>query len=195
MTSLADRLRDFFTKRPIPRSVIQVSSRYLSGLQFSPTEKKIKSHFILPLDEGMVRPTFDKKNITDASLLEKRLLESVDKLHLFDNKVCLLLPELSQRTFIFSLDSLPPSRQEREQIIRFRVKKQMPLLSEDVRLSFDFVKGENGIRVVTSLAKASVVKDFEDFFSKLRIKIRVVSTPLISLSNLVDRSRSKIFFW
>jgi len=193
MKSLIGKAKHFFTERPVPSSVLQISSRYLCGLQASPTDRKIKNHFILPLDEGVIHPSLDKKNIRDAALLEKKLRENVEKLHLYNHKACLLIPELSQRTFVFALDSLPPSRQEREQIVRFRIKKQMPLLTDDTRISFDILETENGKKIVSSLAKAEIVRDFEDFFNQLRIKIRVISTPLLSLSNLIGGIKDKDF--
>jgi hypothetical protein len=120
--------------------------------------------------------------------------EGVEKFDVYDHGMVLLLPELSQRTFVFSFDSLPATSKEKEQIIRFRIKKQMPLLSDDVRISYDMLQTQKGKKVISSAARSTVVNDYEDFFGQLRWKIRVVGLPLLALSHLINWNKEKDFF-
>jgi hypothetical protein len=108
--------------------------------------------------------------------------------------VALLLPELSQRTFVFSFDALPVTSREKEQLIRFRVKKQMPLLSDDIRISYDMLQTKVRKKIVSSVARSSVVRDYEDFFGQLHLKIKAVGLPLLGLSNLLNWNKERDFF-
>jgi hypothetical protein len=74
------------------------------------------------------------------------------------------------------------------------VKKQMPLLSDDVRISYDVLQAKEKKKIVSSVARSVVVKDYEDFFGQLRLKIKAVSLPLLGLSNLLNWEREKDFF-
>ena len=193
MKSFLGRLNNFFTEQPLPSSALQVTSSYISGLHLSSKERKLKNHFVLPLPDGIIQPSFERTNIKDARLLEKKITERVEKLGMYDHGVALLLPELSQRTFVFSFDSLPNSSKEKEQVIRFRVKKQMPLLPDDVRISYDVIQAKEGKKVVSSLARSSIIDDYENFFSQMRLKVRSVGIPILGLSNLIDWEKEKDF--
>jgi len=190
---MKDRVKEYFLKPPLIRSVFYLSSRSMSGIHVLPKEGKIKNYFIIPLEKGVIVPAFNKKNIEMGPLLERRLKEGLGKLHLSDSKIACLIPELSLKSFVFSFDSLPPSKQEREEIIRFRVKKQMAFLPEDARLSFEVLKSDHSQKVIISVAKASVIAEYENLFRQVGLKVRVVGSPLLSLYNLVIRDNGGEF--
>jgi len=182
MTSIFNKLKNYFTEHPLPHSALQVTSSYISGIHLSTKDRILKNHFVLPIAGGIVQPSLEKANIKDPSLLQKVINEGVKKFNIYDHGVALLLPELSQRTFVFSFDALPGTSKEREQIIRFRVKKQMPLLPKDVRISYDILRTKGRKKIISSLARSTVVSDYENFFGQLRLRIRAVGFPLLGLS-------------
>ncbi len=194
MNAIFNKFKNYFTAHPLPYSALQVTSTYISGIHLSSKDRKVKNHFVLPISGGIIQPSFEKANIMNSALLQKTITEGVEKFNIYDHGVALLLPELSQRTFVFSFDAFPATSREKEQLIRFRVKKQMPLLSDDVRISYDVLKAKNGKRVISSLARSNVVGDYENFFSQLRLKIKSISLPLLGLSNLVNWNEEKDFF-
>ena len=191
MNALLDRIKGYFTKHPVPHSAFQISSHYLSGICLSPKEGKIKNYFILPMEKGVIEPSFNKKNIKNAGLLEKKIREGLEKLSLSEHNIACLIPELSLHGFVFSFDSLPPSRQEREQIIRFRIKKLMPMLPADTRFSFRVVKSNSSEKILSAVARASVVEEYEDLLSRLRLNVRAIGVPTLSLFNLVEKDKEK----
>lgn len=193
MKSFWGKIKNFFLEQPLPDSALQVTSSYISGIHLSSKDRKLKNHFILPLPEGLIQPSFERTNIKDAHRLEKTITERIQRFDIYDHGVALLLPELSQRTFVFTFDSLPPISKEKEQIIRFKVKKQMPLLSDDVRISYDVIQAKEGKKVVSSLARSSIIDDYENFFSQLRLKVRSVGIPILGLSNLIDWEKERDF--
>jgi len=193
MNSFWGKLKNFFIEQPLPSSAIYVTSSSISGIYLSSKEGRLKHHFILPLAEKIIHPSFNRTNIKDAHQLMKNITERVEKFNIYRDGIALLLPELSQRTFVFSFDSLPKAMREREKIVRFKIKKQMPLLSEDVRISSDVIQAKDGIKVISSVAHASVVDDYEQFFSQMNVRIRAVGIPVLGLSNLIDWTKEKDF--
>ncbi len=195
MNSILDKFKLFFTQNPCPHLALQVTSSYISGIHLASKDKKLKNHFVLPLAGGAIQPSFEKTNIKDRLLFESQIKEGVGRLGTHNHHgTALLLPELSQRTFVFVFDSLPSTSKEREQLFRFRVKKQMPLLADDVRISYDIIQAKDKKRVVLSLARAAVVNEYEDFFSQLQLKIRSVGIPVLALANLIDLGKEKDCF-
>ncbi len=193
MTELQNRVLDFFRRVPLPATACQFSSRYLSGLCLASAERKIRSHFVIPLDKGIVAPSFYKKNITDVSSLEKSLSEGMSRLKPAGKKVVFLLPELSQKVFVFPFESLPTSPEEKEELIRFRIKKQLPLLPRDARMAFETTSSGDSSRIVATVAKAAVVREYEDLLHKLHFKVRLAGVPSLSLLNLMDSEKEKDF--
>jgi hypothetical protein len=191
MALFTDKIRSYFIRQLLPRSAIQLTSSYLSGIHVSSKEEKIKNHFIFPLEEGVIKPSFSNKNIKNPALLEKKIKQGLEKLHLSDNKIACLIPELSLKAFVFSFDSLPSSREQRERIIRFRVKKQIPLLPDDARFSFDRIRSNSSSKMLVAVTRASIIKEYEDLFSKLRLKLRVVGVPTLSLYYLLNREKER----
>lgn len=192
-TKIKNRIKGYFTQPFLLRSAFYLTSQYLSGIHVSQREKKIKHYFISPLEKGVIQPSFNKKNIKNASLLGKRLKEGVKKLHLSGQMTACLIPELALRAFVFSFGSLPASVEEKEQIIRFRVKKQIALLPDDARFSFDVIKSDHSEKVIVSMARASVIQEYEDFFSHLGLKVKAVNSPLLSLYNVVKGEKAGDF--
>ncbi|MFC2163403.1 hypothetical protein ACFLT2_00230 [Acidobacteriota bacterium] len=191
LASMKEKIGHFFLQQPLPLAAFQLSSRYLSGLRVSPPDRKIKHHFVLPFQGGVLNPSFYKKNMKDSSELDEKMKEGISKLQLAEHKVVFLLPELSQKSFIFSFDSLPTSQRELEQILLFRIKKQIPVLPEDTRLSFDVLRSNTKKKVLVTIARESVVREYEDFFNKFQLKVRAVGVPSLSLYNLVGSTKDE----
>lgn len=191
MAFFADRIKSYFYQHPLPRSAFQLTSHYLSGIHVSHKEGKIKNHFILPFESEIIQPSFSRKNIKNPALLEQKIKEGLGKLRLSDHKIACLIPELSLKAFVLSFNSLPPSRQEREQIIRFRVKKQMPSLPDDARFSFEIISSNNIVKILALVARASVIKEYENFFGLFRLKIRAVGVSTLSLHYLMNREEEE----
>lgn len=187
-----DKAKGFFVDQPKPHAAFQMASNYLTGVQLSPRDKKIKSFFTLQLDKGIIEPSFYQNNIKKRVLLSNIFDRELKKYPLTDRRIVFVLPELSQKAFVLTFEKLPATLREREQIVRFRVKKQLPLLPEDARIAYSLIPTENRVRVLASVARASVIKEYEDFFSQLKIKVRSVGMPFEGLVNLIGKKEKNV---
>ena len=191
MISLGRKIKHYFKQQPLPAMTFQFTSRYLSGIRVLQKERDIKQSFIYSLDKGIISPSFSQKNILIRGELEKQLKSGLKKLGTDESKAGFLLPEMSQKTFVFSFESLPAASQERDQLVRFRVKKQMPMIPDDARIIMkSFFTGKE-YRVLVTIARASIIKEYEDLFSQLGVKIRIVGIPSLALADLFDFEKNK----
>jgi len=191
MAAFLEKIREYFSQQPLPRTAFQLTSRYVSGIHVSAKEGRVSHHFILPLERGIIQPSFDKNNIKKPALLEVGSREKWGNFEFPDSKAAFLLPELSLKAFVFSFDSLPASWRDRERVIRFRVKKQIPLLPEDARFSFDVLRTGAKMKILVAVAKSSVIKEYEDFFSRFNLRVRTVGVPTLSLQSLLNIHKEK----
>jgi len=187
---IKSKLEKYFTQPPCLNVVLYLSSHYLSGLHLSSKERKIKNYFISSLQEGVIKPSFNQKNIKNENWLKEGLKQGIAKLNLSDKKAACLIPELSLKAFVFSFNSLPLAKEEREELIRFRVRKQMALMPNDVRFSYDVIKSNSSQKVVVAMARASVIKEYEDLLEHLGLKVRTVNSPLFGLFNLSHKEKN-----
>jgi len=186
LASIRGKIANFFSQQPLPQAAFQLTPRYLSGLRVSSPDRKIKHKFVFPFQDNVLNPSFYKKNMKDSAELDEGMKEGIAALKLAEQKIVFLLPELSQKAFIFSFDSLPASKKEQEQILLFRIKKQIPVLPEDIRLSFDVLSANAMKKVLVTIARESVVREYENFFSKHHLKVGIVGVPSLSLYNLIS---------
>jgi hypothetical protein len=185
------RIRDYFTAPVCPPTIIQVTSSYMSGIHVDVKDGRAKRHAVLELPPGLLEPHFDRKNIADAAALSGVLKEGIRELQASGKKVACLVPEACLKIFVLSFDSLPASEKEREKIIRWRAKKQMAILPEDTRLSYETVASSSSIKVLAALARTPVIREYEDLFAGLGLEVGIASAPTISLLNLVDWENEK----
>lgn len=187
-----DKAKNFFMDLPKPLSAFQIASNYLTGLQLSPKDKKIKSHFTILLDKGIIEPSFYQNNIKKRDHLSKLFDREMKKFPLTDRHVVFVLPELSQKAFVLPFEKFPTHLKERDRLVRFRVKKLLTLLPDDARISYSLIPMESQVRVMASVVRVSVVKEYEDFFSQLKIKVCSVRTPFAGFVNLMGKKEENV---
>jgi hypothetical protein len=182
---ILDQLVRYFTAPPCPPVIFQVASSYVSGIHVGVKERKIKEYVIWPLPSGLVEPHFDRPNFPDPGALSEIVKACLDKLHVSGGKVACLIPETCLKTLVLAFDSLPSSEKERDKLIRWRAKKQMPILPEDARMSFELLPSNGSVKVLASLGRSSVLREYENLFSKTGFDVGLLGTPTLSLLNLV----------
>jgi hypothetical protein len=191
MTADLGKIKDYFTVPLCPPTVIQVSSSYISGIHVDLKDGRAKRHAVLELPAGLLEPHFDRKNVADVAALSGVLKEGLRELQVPGKKIACLVPEACLKIFVLSFDSLPASEKEREKIIRWRAKKQMAILPEDARLSYETVTSSSSIKVLAALARTPVIREYEDLFAGLGLDVGIAASPTISLLNLVDWENEK----
>jgi len=189
--AILDQIIRHFVAPPCPPVIFQIASSYVSGIHVSVKERKIKEYVIWPLPAGLVEPHFDRQNFPDPAALAEIVKACLAKLHVSGGKVACLVPETCLKIFVLSFDSLPSSERERDKLIRWRAKKQMPILPEDARLSFDLLPSNGSVKILASLGRSAVLQEYEDLFSKLGFDVGLLGAPTLSLLNLVRWEEEK----
>jgi hypothetical protein len=191
MVPFIEKIKNYFMAHPCPPVIFQLSSSYVTGIHIAVKERKIKHHAFLPLPPGLIEPHFDRKNLTDAPSLARLMKEGLKRLHLSGERVACLIPESCLKIFVLAFESFPLSEWEGEKLIRWRVKKLVPVLPEDARLSYEAMASSASVKVLASLARTAVLQEYEDLFASLGLKVGILTAPTPSLLNLVDWEKEK----
>jgi hypothetical protein len=163
----------------------------VSGIRVEIKEGKVGRQAVLDLPAGVLEPHFDRTNIAAAAPLAATLKECLGQLQASGKRIACLIPETCLKILVISLDSLPASESEREKIIRWRAKKQMAILPDDARLSYELAAQTGSVKVLAALARTAVIQEYEALFSGLGLQAGVVTAPTISLLNLLDWENEK----
>jgi hypothetical protein len=185
---LLKSLRTAFLDRPLPDAVFELGSGHLSGLRVASRGQAPRGRFILSLRTGVLAPSFDRPNVTEASAVRSAIEQGKNSLGLGGGIVSLLIPEPCVRIFILTLESVPASEAERDAFIRWRVGKQMPILPEDLRVVYDISPGAPPSKVIVSTARDAVIREYEGLFESAGLHVGTVTVPSLSLVNLVGGS-------
>lgn len=179
-------LREYFTVPPCPSAVIQLTPGYISAVLVDAKEGRVKGHLVFDLPAGLIEPHFDRPNIADAAALAGILKDGLKPLGFSGKRIACLVPETCLKILVLAFDSLPASEREREKIIRWRAKKQMPVLPDDVRLSYDSWPSASSLKLLVVLARTPVIQEYEGLFAGLGLEAGIITGPTLSLLNLVD---------
>jgi len=180
-----NRIASFFTAPRHPSAAFLLSRTQLGGLVRSRKGGGIASQVVLPLPAGTLEPSFDKKNIANPAALEKVLRAGGARLGLAGAKVGLLVPETCLKAFVLPFESLPASPRERDEVLRWRLSKLVPFTPEDMRLSYAVLRAPGQTRVLLAIARADVVREYEDVFARAGMTVRDVGVPALNLLGLV----------
>jgi hypothetical protein len=183
--TLGHRIMAYFTERPVPDAVFQISPGHLSGLRVGRSDGAVKGGFVQPFRESPIAPSFDRPNIVDAAILARAVAQGQANLRLSSGTAALLIPEPSVRVFVMSVDSFPASGKDRDAFIRWRIGKQMPLIPDDARIDYAVTPGKGARKVIAAMARRSVIREYEALFEGAGLRPVLVAPPSLPLVNLV----------
>jgi hypothetical protein len=122
------------------------------------------------LPEGLVQPSFDDPNVSDAAELADALAELVTSAGLAKRRRwSLALPEAATRTAIVTLESTPSSRAEREEMLRWKTERTLGATLDELRVSRERLRADAAgrARYLVSATRLAVLAEYERVFDTL----------------------------
>lgn len=181
--SIWDKYRRRFTERIVPDAVFQLSPEYLTAIRISRRDRTIRGRSIRPFREPLLKPAFDRPNIIAEEAILDALRRTMRELHLSKGTAALLVPEACVRVFVLTVESVPKTQKEREAFIRWRIARQMPNIPEDARIDYAISPGRGPRRIIVSMARAAVIREYESLFEKRGLRVGAVTIPTLSLAH------------
>ncbi|MFQ6083509.1 MAG: hypothetical protein ACE5WD_09130 [Candidatus Aminicenantia bacterium] len=178
-------MKNFFSQLPFPEISIYFSANYLAGIKVDRKEKFLKDYFVFPFERGIIEPSFIEENIKDKLSVKEKIREGINKLNPSSNKLSLLIPETSVKVFLLNFGSLPSRKEETEELVLWRVKKQIPIPKESVRFAWQQIKSNNQIKVIVMAGSEKVIAQYENFFSELGFQVKLIESSIFNLLNII----------
>jgi type IV pilus assembly protein PilM len=201
ITVVSSFLNNFF--RPIfPRNAVLITADYVASVRVgSRPPHPIENWAYAHLPPGAVSPSHSKTNIMDGEALHRALTQTVQHTGLFRKEVNLLIPDLSARVLLISLESLPGRSGDLLELLRFKVKKSLPFSVEEASLSYQVqTLGASHFEVILTVINKSVLREFEGAVESLGLEPGFVTVEHFGITQLLEvqaqdwRSRSTLLF-
>jgi len=179
-----DRITRVFTAPLHPPAVFLVSRSRVGAVLRAGRDAHLAAQVVVPLAPGALEPSFDRRNVVQPAALERAVRDAAARLGRTGGSAGLMLPEACLKVFVLPFESLPSSPREREEVFRWRLAKLVPLPPAEMRMSFAVLKAAGQTRVVLALARAEVVREYEDAFRRAGLSVRDVGVPALNLLSL-----------
>lgn len=155
---------------------IELSSAYVSWVEMKVAKKgpRLTQFSSNKLPDGAIKPHFGKENIGDRSNLQDIIMQTIPE-GKKGGHIALTLPDQLAKISLLKFDEVPDKKEELEKLILWRLKKSVPLSTDDIKLDYMVLASKTDeIEILTSLASKTVIREYEDLLRALGLKPKVV---------------------
>lgn len=143
-----------------------------SGIAFaliggSSSAPKLERVSFRPLNSGVMRVSLRESNILEPDIFIKQLQDGYNTLLTKTNRISVSLPDTVGRIMLMDVEARFKSREEGLDIIRWKLKKSLPIDVADTHLDYQqLVVRENGnLALLVALVSRTVITQYEELIS------------------------------
>lgn len=161
----------------------------LEGSQSSPSLERLAFR---PLPPGVLRPSLRELNILDGQAFSDKLREAHALLLHRGSRLSVTLPDSVGKVVILDLQERFKSRTEGLDIIRWKLKKNLPFDLSDCHLDYQVLnKRENGdLVLLVTLASRSVLEQYESLINAAGLSPAQIDLNAFNLYRTFERNLS-----
>jgi type IV pilus assembly protein PilM len=145
------------------------------------------------LPPGALVPSAVEPNIVNASAVKAAFTSSAGQIRARTEDIALLLPDPVIRVFVQHFDQFPRSAQEAEPILRWKLKKSVPFDADETVISYMRQPArEEGVDVVTALARQRIIREYEGLAEAAGLYPGVVLSSSLAAISLLDGDKAML---
>jgi hypothetical protein len=192
LLKLAGRsLGRFFLRPDCPLSVVEVRSSSLAYARFTRHRGSLSllSATALDLPEGALRPSLVDQNLVDRELVGRTLEKLLERLGPpKKGRLALVLPDPVARLRILSAEEIPARgrRREREELVRFRLRKGLPFDVREASITFGASGPGRAAPLLVAVMSSRVLAEYESLFESLGLHAGIVDLSGMALLGAVS---------
>ncbi len=189
-----DRLGTSSLPPRYPTVAIEVAPDRLTAIRLGSDRKggrrTIAAFDTRPLPEGTIDVSLTKPNVLNPGAIREALHAIFVKLRPRDHHVSILLPDDVARVSLLAFGTLPKTRRELQELVRFRMSKSLPFRPEDAVMDLMVLGGSTprpgtaSASVLTAFVQRSVVEQYEALFVECGYWPGLVTLSTFELFNL-----------
>ena len=174
---------------PHPALALEISADRVAGARWT-RAGGLDSFAIETLPNGALVPSAVETNIVDQNAVKGAVAGVMSRLRAKDEEIALLVPDPVIRVFVQHFDQFPRSPQEAEPMLRWKLKKSVPFEADETVISYmRQAPREDGVDVVTALARLRIVREYEGLAEGLGLFPGVILSSSLAAITLLDEHR------
>jgi type IV pilus assembly protein PilM len=188
LATFNDNFRRFFQPGMPPVSC-EIGRSFLSMVRLGVKDPStVERAVITPLPEGLVVPSLSQPNITSLPDLEDVLKQTMIKAEIKTTKISVAIPDDSVKVAIHHLEKLPGNESEKQQLLKWRLKKTTPFNVEDSHLAYQQQLNADGkVSVITGIIYREVLSQYQNFFQRLGLHAGFITPASLATFELLPR--------
>jgi len=193
LSNLTQRFQKYF-QPTLPPVACEISSSRISVVRLN-TKKppEIERFAVEPLSPGLITPSLTRPMIASSSDLLSLLKTVFAKADLKANRISLAIPDSCAKVTIHQFDSMPGNESERQQLLKWKLKKAVPFNIEEANLSFLEQKAPNGKYVIVTVAiHLGVLAQLEAVFESLGVQVGYVTLASFAAFEILARQEPEV---
>ena len=185
-SELARKVARWLEAMPHPPLALEISQDRLAAARWTRTGG-LDDYAIEALPNGALMPSAVETNIVDATAVRNSIAAVMSKLRAKDEDIAVLVPDPVIRVFVQHFEQFPRSPQEAEPMLRWKLKKSVPFEADETVISYmRQAPREDGVDVVTALARLRIVREYEALVEGVGLYPGVVMSSSLAAITLLD---------
>lgn len=178
-----------FFQPAFPNNAITITADHVAALRVAaPSGMTVENSAFVPLAPGVVKPSSGEPNIADPDALHHALTQAAQRTGLFGKEVNLLIPDITARVFLVTLESLPKKAEDLAELLRFKVKKSVPFPIEEAALACEVqTLTSSHYEVILTVLNRSILREYENAVEALNVDAGFVTVEHFGVAQLLDR--------
>lgn len=181
-------LRGYFQPR-LPGIACEISRQHFSVVRLDPRRShRVDGFAVENVPQGLVETSLTEPGVRSVEELGKIIRAALARAGVSTNRISLAIPDACARVAIHPFETLPPKREEKTELLKWKLKKTIPYDIDDSHLGFVEQKTESGKNhVITVNIHREVLAQFEEVFESLGIHVGFVTLSTFAAYELLAR--------
>lgn len=185
-SAFARKVARWLEAMPHPALAVEISQDRIAGARWTRTGG-LDSFAIENLPNGAIVPSAVETNIADTISVKGAISGVLSRLRAKDEEIALIVPDPVIRVFVQHFDQFPRSPQEAEPMLRWKLKKSVPFEADETVISYmRQAPREDGVDVVTALARLRIVREYEGLAEAAGLFPGVMLSSSLAAITLLD---------
>jgi hypothetical protein len=185
-SQLARTVARWLEAMPHPPLALEICQDRVAAARWTRTGG-LDSFAVEDLPAGALMPSAVEANIANPAVVKSAIAALMTRLHAKEEDVALLVPDPVIRVFVQHFDQFPRSPQEAEPMLRWKLKKSVPFEADETVISYmRQAPREDGVDVVTALARLRIIREYEALAEGAGLYPGVVLSSALAAITLLD---------
>lgn len=177
---------------PHPHVAVEISPERIAAARWT-RSGGLDAYAVETLPPGALVPSAVDPNIASLAAVKAAFAGATGQIRAKGEDVALLVPDPVIRVFVQHFEQLPRSAKEAEPILRWKLKKSVPFDVDETVISYMRQPArEEGIDVVTALARQRIIREYEGLAESAGLYPGVVLSSALAAVSLLDGPKATL---